>query len=274
MSRLLRHPGWLAGQLAAVLGLTLHALALSAGRVVLVQPLLSSGLVLSLLLGALVDRRHADRRLPDRSEWAAAAVVAVGLTTFLIAARPAGGADVARPVPMLSCVLVALLAAAAAAGWSARPRARHRALVLAAAAGIGFGVAGLLLKEVVALPLAQWPSSWAPAALIGVGAVSIVLSQWAYRSGPLIQSLPVMTVLEPLVAILASGRVFGERLAPGAAAHTGQLVGVLGLGIGVALLSRRTARREEGRPATAGVQAVRSDTSSSQGGRARERVRT
>ncbi|HEV7871632.1 MAG TPA: DMT family transporter [Modestobacter sp.] len=271
MSRLLRHPAWLAGQAAAVVGLTLHALALHAGRVVLVQPLLSSGLVLSLLLGALVDRRHADRRLPEGPEWAAAGLVAVGLTTFLVSARPAGGADVARPFPMLGCVLGALLFAGAAAGWSARPGARHRTLVLASASGVGFGVAGLLLKEVVAQPLARWP---ALVALIGVGAVSIVLSQWAYRSGSLIQSLPVMTVLEPLVAILASGPLFGERLAPGAAAHTGQLVGVLGLGIGVALLSRRTARRETGLPATAGVQAVPSDTSSSQGGRARERVPT
>jgi hypothetical protein len=264
MSRLLRHPAWLAGQAAAVLGLTLHALALSAGRVVLVQPLMSSGLVLSLLLGALVDRRHADRQLPDRSEWAAAAVVAVGLTTFLVAARPAGGADVAHPFPMLGCVLAALLAAGTAAGWSARPRARHRAFVLAAAAGIGFGVAGLLLKEVVGQPLARWPAS---AALVAVGAVSIVLSQWAYRAGSLIQSLPVLTVLEPLVAILASGPVFGERLAPGAAAHTGQLVGVLGLGLGVALLSRRTARRE-----TAPRPTAPSGTSTVRGDRARDRV--
>jgi hypothetical protein len=267
MSRLLRHPAWLAGQAAAVVGLTLHALALHAGRVVLVQPLLSSGLVLSLLLGALVDRRHADRRLPDRSEWAAAGLVAVGLTTFLVAARPSGGADVARPFPMLGCVLGALLVAAAAASWSARPRARHRTLWLASAAGAGFGVAGLLLKEVVAQPLARWP---ALVALISVGAVSILMSQWAYRSGSLIQSLPVMTVIEPLVAILASGPLFGERLAPGAGAHTGQLVGVLGLAIGVALLSRRTALRETAPRLTASS----SDTSTVRGGRARERVPT
>ncbi|MCW2617302.1 MAG: hypothetical protein JWR28_451 [Modestobacter sp.] len=267
MSRLLRHPAWLAGQAAAVVGLTLHALALHAGRVVLVQPLLSSGLVLALLLGALVDRRHADRRLPDRSEWAAAGLVAVGLTTFLVAARPSGGADVARPFPMLGCVLGALLVAAAAAGWSARPRARHRTLWLASAAGAGFGVAGLLLKEVVAQPLARWP---ALVALISVGAVSILMSQWAYRSGSLIQSLPVMTVIEPLVAILASGPLFGERLAPGAGAHAGQLVGVLGLGIGVVLLSRRTALREMAPRLTASS----TDTSTVRGGRARERVPT
>ena len=251
MSRLLRHRAWLAGQAAAVLGLTLHAGALHAGRVVLVQPLMSSGLVLALLLGALADRRHPDRQLPDRSEWAAAAVVAVGLTTFLVAARPTGGAAVARPFPMLTCVLGGFLVAAVAVAWNARPGARHRALVLASAAGVGFGVTGLLLKEVVAQPLAQWPGSWPLGALLGVGAVSIVVSQWAYRSGSLIQSLPVMTVLEPIVAIVASGVVFGERLAPGATAHTGQAVGVLGLAAGVALLSRRTALRETGRPAAA-----------------------
>jgi drug/metabolite transporter (DMT)-like permease len=244
---LLRRPAWLAGQAAAVLGLTLHALALHGGRVVLVQPLMSSGLVLALLLGALADRRHAGRQLPDRSEWAAAAVVAGGLTMFLLVARPTGGAAVARPAPILICVLGALLMAGAAAGWGARPRARHRALWLASAAGAGFGVTGLLLKEVVARPSTLWPVSWPLAALLGVGAVSVALAQWAYRSGSLIQSVPVMTVLEPLVAILAAGPVFGERLAPGAAAHAGQLVGVLGLGAGVVLLSRRTARRESGR---------------------------
>jgi hypothetical protein len=147
---------------------------------------------------------------------------------------------------MLTCVLGGFLVAAVAVAWSARPGARHRAVVLASAAGVGFGVTGLLLKEVVARPV-----SWALPALLGVGAVSIVVSQWAYRSGSLIQSLPVMTVLEPVVAIVASGVVFGERLAPGAAAHTGQAVGVLGLAAGVVLLSRRTALRETGRPAAA-----------------------
>ncbi|SDY49870.1 hypothetical protein SAMN05661080_03664 [Modestobacter sp. DSM 44400] len=270
MGRLIRQPAWLAGQAAAVVGLTLHALALSAGRVVLVQPLMSSGLVLALVLGALVDRRHTDRQLPDLSEWTAAAVVAAGLTTFLLAARPSGGVDVARPFPLLACVLGAFLVATAAAVWSAGPGARHRTRWLASAAGVGFGVTGLVLKEVVARPL--WPVGWPLAALLGVGGVSVVLAQWSYRSGSLIQSLPLMTVLEPLVAILGSGPVFGERLAPGAAAHAAQLVGVLELGLGVVLLSRRAARRETGRPATAGLPPCPSDTSSSRGGRARERV--
>jgi hypothetical protein len=242
--RLLRHPAWLAGQGAAVLGLVLHALALRVGRVIVVQPLLSSGLVMALALGALVDRRHPDRPRPDRIEWAAAAAVAAGLAMFLVAARPTAGNQLARPVPLLVCVVAALVIAAAAGVRSAMRTARHRQLWLATAAGVGFGVAGLLLKELMGQPVARWPLSWPLPTLLVVGAVSILMVQWAYQAGPLIHSLPVMTVLEPLVAILAAGPVFGEWPAAGVVAHAGQLLGVLVLVSGVGLLTRSSARRE------------------------------
>jgi drug/metabolite transporter (DMT)-like permease len=244
--RLLRNPAWLAGQGAAVLGLALHALALRGGRVVVVQPLLSSGLVMALALGALVDPRHHDRPRPDRVEWAAAAGVAAGLAIFLVAARPTAGTQLARPVPMLVCVAGALVVAGAAAVRSAPATARHRPLWLATAAGLGFGVTGLLLKDLMGQPVTRWPFSWSLPAFLVIGAVSVLLAQWAYQAGPLIHSLPVMTVLEPLVVILAAGPMFGEWLAPGALAHAGQLLGVLALVSGVVLLSRSAARRETG----------------------------
>src|SRR4051795_10644132 len=62
--RLLRQRVWLGGQGAAVAGVLLSAAALRSGQLVVVQPLLSSGLVLALVFGALVDRRHAGRPLP------------------------------------------------------------------------------------------------------------------------------------------------------------------------------------------------------------------
>ncbi|MCU1607407.1 MAG: hypothetical protein JWP46_3872 [Modestobacter sp.] len=242
--RLLRSPAWLAGQGAGALGLALHALALRGGRVVVVQPLLSGGLVMALALGALVDRRHPDRPRPDRIEWAAAAGVAAGLAIFLAAARPTAGDRLAHPLPMLVCVVAALVIAAGAGLTGATRTARHRPLWLATAAGLGFGVTGLLLKDLMGQPVARWPSSWSLLAFLVVGIVSVLMAQWAYQAGPLIQSLPVMTVLEPLVVILAAGPVFGEWLAPGAVAHAGQLLGVLALVGGVAVLSRSAARRE------------------------------
>ena len=53
-----------------------------------------------------------------------------------------------------------------------------------------------------------------------------------------------MAVLEPLVAVGLAAPVYGERLAPGLLATTGQVVGVVGLVVGVAVLARRTAARD------------------------------
>ena len=242
--RLVRHPGWLAGQGAGVIGVVLHAVALHSGRLVVVAPLLSSGLVLALGIGAVVDRRHAGRPLPGRAQWAAAAAVAGGLTLFLLMSRPAPGVAAAPLLPTTVCAAAALVVAGAAALWGRRPGRPHRALVLGIAAGLGFGVAGLLMKEFVGQPLGAWPAWVAAAEMAAVGLVSTLLTQWAYQAGPLIESLPATTVLEPAVAVVLSGPLFAEWLAPSPLARAGQLVGALAAVAGLVVLGRRAAQRE------------------------------
>ncbi len=241
---LISHRGWLAGQAAALTGFVLHASALRHGPVVIVQPLLSGGLVISLALGALVDRRHPGRPLPDRTQWAAAGAVVVALALFVLSAAPEHGSAEARPAALLSCLGGFVVVAAGAALWARRPGAGHRALALAVASGLGFGITGLLVKDVVARPLGDWPTSWTTYVLLATGAASIVFAQWAYQSGALIEALPVMAVLEPLVAVGLAGPVYGERLAPGLLMTTGQVVGVIGLTVGVLVLARRSAANE------------------------------
>jgi hypothetical protein len=241
---LVSHRGWLAGQAAALTGFLLHASALRHGAVVIVQPLLSSGLVMSLALGALVDRRHPGRPLPDRGQWMAAGAVVVALVVFVLSASPRHASQFARPVALLSCLTGFVVISAAAALWARRPGAAHRALALAVAAGLGFGITGLLVKDVVARSPGDWLTSWTTYVLLATGAASIVFAQWAYQSGALIESLPVMAVLEPLVAVGLAGPVYGERLAPGFIATTGQVVGVVGLTVGVLVLARRSAANE------------------------------
>jgi drug/metabolite transporter (DMT)-like permease len=234
---LLTDRAWLAGQLAAVAGVALHALALRSGPVVLVQPVLSAGLVFSLALGALVDRRHPGRRLPVRAEWLAAGVVVVGLAVFLLTARPAVGTPTGRPTVLFAAAGGELLLAAAAFAWSRRPGAPHRALVLGVAAGAGFGVTGLLLKDVVARPIASWEDTWSLLALVLVGALAFPAAQLAYRAGHLIESQPSMTVLEPVVAVALASLAFGETLA-GGWARAGQVGGLVLLTAGVVSLAR------------------------------------
>ena len=148
--RLLRQRLWLAGQVGAVAGLLLQAAALHGGRLVVVQPVLSSGLVLALLLAVLVDRRHPDRPLPDRVQWTAAVAVALGLTLFLLAAHPGAGVAVTPLWRTTVCAAGALAGAGAAILYGRNHGRRHRAFAFGAAAGLGYGVSGLLLKEVAA----------------------------------------------------------------------------------------------------------------------------
>lgn len=259
--RLVQHPGFLAGQLAGVLGLVLHGAALATGLVVVVQPLLCTGLVMALLLGAALDRRHPDRPLPHRSQWIAAVLVVVGLGLFLVTAAPVAGAGhaVGAALPLSVAAFAALSTAVAVRVRSGR--SRHAALTLGAAAGTGFGLMGVLLKVVTDLPAARWAGSWSLWALLGVGLTATALAQWSYGAGPLVRSQPVLTALEPVVALLLAGPVFAEGLAGGFAAHAGQLTGLALMLAGVAGVARETAssadrRTDEVTGGTSGVQAV------------------
>jgi drug/metabolite transporter (DMT)-like permease len=239
--RLLRTPKWLAGQLAAATGFVLHAAALRFGPVTLVQPLLSLGLVLTLALGALVDRRHPGRPLPHRRQWIAAGVVVAGVALFLVSAAPRHGAARADPVRLLLAAAAVLGLIAVAWAWAGRPHRPHRALALGIAAGTGFGLTGTLLKQVVHEPPTSWRGLWPVLLMLLVGACSIVSAQSAYQAGHLIESLPPLTVLEPVVAAGIASFAFGEALVPGALAHAGQAFGLLLLAAGVIDLARRPA---------------------------------
>jgi hypothetical protein len=142
----------------------------------------------------------------------------------------------------------ALTLAALAGLYVRRGHRGHRALVAGLAAGCGFGVVGTLLKDVVTgLPGGLF-TTWTPLIVVAVGAASIVMGQTAYRCGTLIESLPALTVLEPVVAIALARPLYGERLAPGLLAHTGQVLGLLLLSVGVVVLARRSARRATSAP--------------------------
>jgi hypothetical protein len=243
--RLLRQRVWLAGQVLAGVGFLFQAAALRGGRLVVVQPLLSSGLVLALVIGAIVDRRHPGRPLPDRVQWTAALAVALGLALFLLAARPTDGVATAPIWTTTVCAAVAVAAGGAAMLYGRDHRRGHRAFVYGLTSGLAFGLAGLLLKEVVGSSFGHW-QAWVNLAELGaVGGVSFLLAQLGFQAGPLVQSLPVATVVEPVVAVALSAPLFAEYLASGALNRIGQLVGAVTLVGGIVVLARRTAQREQ-----------------------------
>lgn len=236
--RLVRSRAWLFGQFSSAVGFVAHAMALRWGPVVLVQPILSFGLVITLALGALVDRRHPGRPLPSRAQWASAGVVVVGLVLFLVTSHPRHGHGDGRVGWLLAGGLGVVVLGLAALAWNHSRHHAHRALGLGIAAGCGFGMTGVLLKQVVREAPTSWSTIWPLLLLLLCGATSIICAQSAYQAGALIESLPSLTVLEPIVAIALASRAYGERLHPGLLWHLGQGIGMLLLAVGVIGIAR------------------------------------
>ncbi|TNM69693.1 hypothetical protein FHN55_02800 [Streptomyces sp. NP160] len=265
LGRLLRRRRWLAGQLLGAAGLGLFAVALHLGRVVVVQPLLATQLVFSLLLaGALARRRHGRAGL-DAALWGAAALVVGGLVLFGVTARPAaspavagssGGSDgtdveALRLSWLLGSAAVALTAQLVGGLLGHRLRAGRRCLLLAVAAACGFGVDALLIKAVGAqVARGEW-LSWPLVALAVLAPSSLVTAQRAFQAGAVTQALPAIAALEPVVAITLAGPALGEHLASGAGWRAGQAAGLAALLVGVVVLARRGPWATAARPPTA-----------------------
>src|SRR5205823_13168937 len=81
-------PMWIIGILADVAGFGLQFVALDRGSLVLVQPLLVSGLLFALPFGAALTHRRL-----TASEWLGSAATVAGLALFLVVASPGPGQD-------------------------------------------------------------------------------------------------------------------------------------------------------------------------------------
>ena len=92
MARLIRRPRWLLGVACDVVGYLTQAAALALAAVVFVMPIVASGIVMALFLGAALTHRSV-----RPSDWLAATVLSAGLAAFLYEVSPTGGRPSRRP---------------------------------------------------------------------------------------------------------------------------------------------------------------------------------
>ncbi|URM88787.1 DMT family transporter [Streptomyces sp. MRC013] len=211
---LVRRRVWVWG--AAMLGLSgvLQALALATGPLAVVQPVMSTELLFTLVLGGLVFRRN-----PDRRTWWAFGVMAAGLAAFLALAEPSGGR---ATVPAADWLRAGVVIGAAAAGLVAvalRLPPAPRAAVLGTATAMGFSATAALLKD--ALGRAQEGvgavfGGWQPYAALAVGLASFLLLQVTFRAGTLAASQPALTLGDALLSVVLGVWLFDERVVVGA----------------------------------------------------------
>jgi hypothetical protein len=234
LAYLIRRPLWLLGQVLATCAFALHALALHAGALALVQPIVVSGII-----WAVPARAALSRRSPSFAEIRAVVVTATGLALFLVASSPAEGTDAARGwssgLLALGAVAVGVLASLVAETIHHRPR--QRAFFLGVTAGVLFGlVAGLLKMSLQALSdggVGMLLTSWPVWALLAAGAGGVLTNQRAYRVAALSASMPVLNIVNVLTALTFGFTVFHEtpRHSPLLLVVEALALGAAGLGL-------------------------------------------
>ena len=195
------------------------------GPLTVVQPLLVTSIVF-----AIVIRQLLVRRWPRRSELVWATSLTLGLVLFLTIATPASG--VAQPADPVPATVVGALIGFGALGLFAvgrRYTGSAAAALLGTAAGLSYAAVAGLLKEDVGLlnrGVGVLAASWPLYALIAVGAFSIVVTQLAYRAGPLSSSLPTIMTVDALVSLVIGASVFDEGFRNGAVDLLGESAGL------------------------------------------------
>jgi drug/metabolite transporter (DMT)-like permease len=211
--RLGRRPAWLAGLALVIAGFALQAAALGLGRLVVIEPVLASGLLFALVLAARRDRRPL-----RRAEWAASLAVVAGLAVFLAAGQPTGGQRTAG-----GAVLgVAAGGAACLTGLcvilAGRFTGSRRALLFGVGGGVAAGATDALVKTVAVLAAGHLLAPFADPRLyllIAVGLLAYTIQQNGYRAAGLAAFLPAFTVIEPVIGSLLGLVVYHERLRGG-----------------------------------------------------------
>ena len=208
---LVRRPLWLLGQLLGTCAFALHASALHAGPIAVVQPIVVSGIV-----WAVPARAAISRRLPSATEVRAVTITAFGLAVFLVASNPTTGQKATLGLATVGLVCLGVLAGAAAEVAASRVTGdpRRRAFWLGVMAGVLFGlVAGLLklsLQEANDSGIGGMLVTWPPYALLVAGAGGVLTNQRAYRIAGLSASMPALNIVNGLTSLVFGFTVFGE----------------------------------------------------------------
>jgi drug/metabolite transporter (DMT)-like permease len=211
----------------------LHVAALKFGTLTLVQPLGALTLVAAVPLGA----RVAGRRV-SAVEWRGTALTLIGLAALLVTASGPAPDDVLSVPQALAVAGTTAVLIGGLSRPGTRPGLRH-----ATASGFASGVASALTQTVTVAATDRSDSLVSAqvvvvALLVAVFAAGgLLLSQTAYQGG-LGAPLAVVTLANPVAAVVIGLSLLGERLQGGAA---GVLLALAGAGVaawGVVTLSR------------------------------------
>ncbi len=258
---LLSSPAWLAGFALMLTGLACQVIVLTFEPISLVQPILASGVALTLVLSRLVLRE----RLGGAESWCVA-VLAVSLVLLALSQEAAGKtAQYASTAAMVAVIVPSVTAGLLIAAWPRRAsRGRHRPAATALRAGVGIGLlygvgslttkglSGILTHDHTAAGLATGIVSSPYLYLLGgCSAAALLLYQAALQACRASILIPVTNVVSSLYFVIAGTWLFHEQLPASPVKLVLRLAGIAAAGLVLVVLSRQPAAPEVAGPEVA-----------------------
>jgi drug/metabolite transporter (DMT)-like permease len=210
LARLIRRPRWILGAGCDVVGYCAQAAALALAAVVFVMPIIASGIIMALLLGAALTHRSV-----RASDWLAAVVLSLGLAAFLYEVLPTGGNDVAEASRWSVAGPSAIAGIGVCLICARGVRGPPRGAMLGIAAGISFGVAAVLTKALVHYlgnGVFGWVDHWESYALAVASIGGLLIAQSALQTGALGAAVGASEAMIPITAAVLGLGILNEQI--------------------------------------------------------------
>ncbi|WP_235452918.1 DMT family transporter [Streptomyces olivochromogenes] len=232
---LMKVPRWLGGIGLMVAGMVLGAVALGKGEISLVEPLLATNLLFAFALS-----RHQTKHKLSHQGATGLALLAGGVTMFIVAGQPHSGTAVDSPFRHWLIIGIMVGTALILTTYAKRSRLTWAPVLLALAAGLLYGVQDALTRvsgqRFSGGGLAEVLTSWQPYGVLVIGVTGLILVQSAFETAPLRMSLPALTAAQPLAGILCGVGFLGDRLRTDTGALAWEAAGLAAVVTGIVLL--------------------------------------
>jgi len=237
LRHVMRRPIWYLGLAAMVGSFGFQATALGFGGLTVVQPLMVAELVFLVLIlrvwfGSPLGWREATGTV----------LTVAGLASFLAMTNAGGGTT----FPTTSGWIIVISVCAGAVGIcvgctplsSSRP---WRSAWFGSAAAISFALSAAFTKATTILfgnGFWQIFTYWEPYGIVVAGLAGLVLTQDAFRAGPITASQATLTIVDPIVSIVIGVGLFDDELRGGVGALSLDALALLVMCAGLFVLTQ------------------------------------